>query len=118
MAEATVDVDSLYAALERKRHSKNLSWRDLAAQLDISPSTFSRMAQGGRPDVDAYATLLRWLGMPSEAFVQSSTSRRERPDPVAMISSYLRSAPQIRAEDADALEDIIAAAYRRIVRDR
>ena len=38
-------------------------------------------------------------------------------EPVAMVSSYLRSARNIEPEDADALEEIFRAAYKRLVRD-
>ena len=117
MPETTVDVEALYAALDSKRKAHETSWREVARELEISPSTFSRMAQGRRPDVDTFATLLRWLGMPAESFMRST---REQPaaeqEPVAMVSSYLRSARNIDADDAEALEEIFRAAYKRLVR--
>jgi transcriptional regulator with XRE-family HTH domain len=115
--ETTVDVEALYAALDSKRKAHETSWREVARELEVSPSTFSRMAQGRRPDVDTFATLLRWLGMPAEPFMRST--RREsaaEEEPVAMVSSYLRSARNIEPEDAEALEDIFRAAYKRLVR--
>ncbi|MGH2353858.1 MAG: helix-turn-helix domain-containing protein [Chloroflexota bacterium] len=118
MPETTVDVAALYAALDQKRQAEGQSWRDLAGLLQLSPSTFTRMAQGHRPDVDTFATLLRWLGMSADAFMRSSTATASEPEPLAMISSYLRSAKNLRPEDAEALEDIIQAAYRRLVRER
>ncbi|HEX2033978.1 MAG TPA: hypothetical protein VHS99_07325 [Chloroflexota bacterium] len=116
MPETTVDVAALYAALDQKRQAASLSWREVAAQLGLSPSTFTRMAQGHRPDVDTFATLLHWLGMPAEPFMRSSSAPRAEPEPLAMISSYLRAAKNLRPEDAEALEDIIQAAYRRLAR--
>lgn len=118
MAEAKVDPGVLYAAVDRKRQSQGLSWRDLARKLQLSPSTFTRMAQGRRPDVDTFATLLRWLNMPAEMFVTPRATDGEEPEPMAMISTYLRSSRNIHPDDADALEDIIQAAYRRIVREK
>ena len=117
MPETTVDVAALYAALDQKRRAEGLSWREVALALQLSPSTFTRMAQGHRPDVDTFATRLRWLGMPADAFMRSTTERAAAPEPLAMISSYLRSARRLRPEDAEALEDIIQAAYRRLVRE-
>jgi hypothetical protein len=38
-------------------------------------------------------------------------------EPVAMVSSYLRSARNVKPEDAEALEDIFRAAYNRLVRE-
>jgi DNA-binding protein YbaB len=34
-----------------------------------------------------------------------------------MVSSYLRSARNVKPEDAEALEDIFRAAYNRLVRE-
>ncbi len=116
MPQSTVDVAALYAAIDTKRQTASWSWRELARELDVSPSTFTRMAQGRRPDVDTFATLLRWLGMPSDAFIRSPGHERAEPEPLAMISSYLRSAKNIRPEDAEALEDILQVAYRRLRR--
>jgi transcriptional regulator with XRE-family HTH domain len=117
MPETTVDIEALYAALDNKRKTHGTSWREIARQLDVSPSTFSRMAQGRRPDVDTFATLLRWLGMPAEPFMRGTTAPAATEEPVAMVSSYLRSARNVKAEDAEALEDIFRAAYRRLVRE-
>src|SRR5690349_18280068 len=89
VTETTVDVVALYAALDQKRQMEGLSWRELAAALGLSPSTFTRMGQGHRPDVDTFATLLRWLGMPAEAFMRPSNPSEAEPEPLAMISAYL-----------------------------
>jgi transcriptional regulator with XRE-family HTH domain len=119
MPETTVDVEALYAALDSKRKAQGMSWREIAHALEISPSTFSRMAQRRRPDVDTFATLVHWLGMPAESFMRSTRKETGAPqeEPVAMVSSYLRAARNIEPEDADALEEIFRAAYKRLVRD-
>lgn len=116
MPRAEVDAQALQAAVDKKRGQVGLSWRELARELQVSPSTFTRMAQGGRPDVDTFATLLRWLNMPAEAFTRPMASTEHEQEPLAVISSYLRSAKNVAPEDAAALEDIIEAAYRRLVR--
>jgi transcriptional regulator with XRE-family HTH domain len=119
MPETTVDVEALYASLDSKRKAQETSWREIARELGISPSTFSRMGQGRRPDVDTFATLLRWLGMPAESFMRSTRKDEGATveEPVAMVSSYLRSARNIQPEDAEALEEIFRAAYKRLVRE-
>ena len=118
MPETTIDVEALYAALNSKRKAQETSWREIARELEISPSTFSRMAQGRRPDVDTFATLLRWLGLPAESFMRSTRDEggAVAEEPAAMVSSYLRSARNIEPEDAEALEEIFRAAYKRLVR--
>src|SRR5215210_7751402 len=117
MSNATVDVEGLYQALDARRQTEKLSWRGLAQKLGIAPSTFTRMAQGRRPDVDTFAALLRWLGMPAESFMRGRPTAGATEEPVAMVSSYLRSARNVKPEDAEALEDIFRAAYNRLVRE-
>ncbi|TAJ09452.1 MAG: XRE family transcriptional regulator [Nitrospirae bacterium] len=114
MAETTVDVRALYDAVDGKRQSKELSWRELAGELQIAPSTFTRMAQGRRPDVDTFATLLRWLGETADKFTHSERKKIRDAEPMAMISSYLRSAKNVSPGEAAALEQIIQAAYRHL----
>lgn len=116
MPSATIDPGALYAAVDQKRSAEGSSWRELAGELKVSPSTFTRMAQGRRPDADTFATLLRWLNMSVEEFLRPRANGSVEQEPMAVISSYLRSAKNIRPEDAEALEDIIQAAYRRLVR--
>jgi transcriptional regulator with XRE-family HTH domain len=118
MPETTIDVDALYAALDAKRQKEGWSWRELARNLEISPSTLTRMAQGRRPDLDAFATLLRWLGMSADAFMRPTTKKKEEVNTVAMISSFLRADRNIEPKDAEALEDIIKAAYRHMTKKR
>ena len=118
MPETTVDVEALYAALDRKRQNLKLSWRGLAAKLEITPSTFTRMAQGLKPDADTFATLIRWLGRSQEEFLLPARKTAKDVDPVAMISTYLRGAKNVSHEQAEALEDIIAAAFRHLVKEQ
>jgi|SRR5579872_5532253 len=118
MPETTVDVDALYAALDRKRQNLKLSWRALASKLEITPSTFTRMAQGLKPDVDTFATLIRWLGMSQEEFLVPARKKTKDVDPVAMISTYLRGAKNVSQAQAEALEDIISAAFRHLSKEK
>jgi hypothetical protein len=52
--------------------------------------------------------------MPADAFMRPVTKEKEEPNAVAMISSYLRADRNIAPKDAEALEDIVKAAYRRL----
>lgn len=111
MPQTTVDVEALFAAVEGKRRREGLSWRELAAQLGISPSTFTRLTQGRRPDIDTFATLLGWLGEPVEKFSRAAVA-----DPVdaslAAVSLFFRADPHLRDADVDAYQDIIQAAAK------
>lgn len=118
MPSTKLDVPALYAVLDQKRQEGNLSWRDVAKRLDVSPSTFTRMSDGLRPDVDTFATLIHWLGLPADRFMvhEGADSEAEQESPIVMISSYLRSAKNVRAEDAEALDDILRAAWKHMQR--
>ena len=114
MPQTTVDVESLYAALDTKRRGQNKSWREVGRDLGISPSTFTRLAQGRSPDVDAFATLLRWLGMTADQFMEPRKAKATEPDPVVMFSTYLRADRSLSRPDAEALTDILQAAYKNL----
>jgi transcriptional regulator with XRE-family HTH domain len=119
LPETTLNVDAFYAALDSKKRSAAVkSWRELARDLDITPSTFTRLAQGHRPDVDTFATLLRWLDMPAQAFMTPHPSTSEpEPDALLAITSHLRARRDMNPEQRQALENVIQAAYHSIVRE-
>lgn len=63
-----LDVPTFVAALDRRREECGLSWREVAEKTGTSPSTLTRMKQGKRPDVDTFASLSIWLGIPPFRF--------------------------------------------------
>jgi hypothetical protein len=71
------------------------------------------MAQGKRPDVDGLAALAAWSGLSADDFVRSD-SRRPSPEPLAVISTYLRSDKNLSPEAATALDELIKATYERL----
>jgi transcriptional regulator with XRE-family HTH domain len=113
MADAYLDVDALYGALDATRKEKELSWRDIAKEAGVSASTLTRMAQGKRPDVDGFASLVAWLGVPADYFIRRTDQGSKRTaSPMAMISTYLRADKHLDKKSAEALEDIIQVAWR------
>jgi transcriptional regulator with XRE-family HTH domain len=73
MSLQQLDVRTLYNTLDVVRAHNDMTWRDLAKVTGVSPSTFSRMAAGHRPDVDALCTLIAWLRVPLDRFVVAAT---------------------------------------------
>lgn len=61
-----LDVPEFRRRLDARRQERGLTWRQLAEQVDVSPSTFSRLADGNRPDADALVTLLVWLDLDTD----------------------------------------------------
>jgi transcriptional regulator with XRE-family HTH domain len=112
--EISFDDDAFFRALERKRISQGVSWREVGRQLALSPSTFSRLARGRRPDLETFLKLLTWLRASSDDFILGDISdEQDNRDSVGEIAALLRQDPTITLEDASALEDIVRAAYNR-----
>jgi transcriptional regulator with XRE-family HTH domain len=61
-----LDVAELNRLLDAQRLARGLSWRGVARDCGLSPSTLSRMQDGKRPDADALVTLLVWLDMDTD----------------------------------------------------
>ena len=110
------DSQGFYDALDATRRSRNLNWKQVAAQSGVSASTLTRMAQGRRPDVDGLAALASWSGLKADDFVRSDAHQSE-PEPLAMISTYLKSDPHLTPEAADALDQLVKATYERMRKD-
>lgn len=114
---ATVHVEALYAALDQKRKLEGLTWRKLAHLTGTSPSTFTRMAQGHRPDVDTFITLCSWLGVPAEQFKRGGYDEEDRENTLSMITAHLRASRELSPKGARAMEEIIRAAYEQLKED-
>jgi transcriptional regulator with XRE-family HTH domain len=104
--------------MDAARTQARLSWRQLAKELDVSASTISRMAQGLRPDVSAFAAMTTWLRMPAETFYVNVEKSDEDPDLVASLGPLLRARSDLTEKDVSYLEDVIAAAARRFKSER
>ena len=109
------DAAGFFSALGAEREARRLTWKQVAAQAQVSASTLTRMGQGRRPDVDSLAALASWSGLDPNRFIRSSNPKAE-PETLAMISTYLRSDPNLTDEGAIALDELIRATYERIRR--
>ncbi len=112
--KGSFDADAFYAALDAVRMAKGKNWKDVAGEAGVSASTLTRMAQGRRPDVDGLAALVAWSGLNSDDYVIRGRAQTTTPEPLAMISTYLRSDRNLNAEAATALDAVIKATYERL----
>lgn len=116
MSIMSISVEGLLSILDRKRQMENLSWRQVAQTLGVSPSTITRMRQGKSPDANSFATFVVWTGLPIHSFVTSEDGSAivcGNPDPMVAISALLRSSDPPMMPDAICdLEAIIQAALR------
>jgi transcriptional regulator with XRE-family HTH domain len=107
------DAGAFYEALDGVRQARGLNWKQVAGESGVSASTLTRMAQGKRPDVDGLAALVAWSGLEADAYVRSDEARPE-PEPLALISTYLRSDKNLSPEAATALDELVKATYERL----
>lgn len=115
---AGLNVRALHGALDAERKARRISWRQVAREADISPSTLSRMGNGYKPDVDAFAKLVRWLGVAADMFLIGSDPAERSPDLVAELAPLLRARHDLSDRDVAYLEDVIGAAVRRFNAER
>lgn len=119
MPQTQINVPALYAALDAVRESRSISWRQLAREVQVSPSTFSRMANRQKPDVDAFLALVRWLKVPAERFMTDADDQdREEPPLMAELAPLLRARRDLNSGDKKYLEELIGAAMRRFAAEQ
>jgi len=105
--------DAFYRALEHTVTSRSKSWKQVASETGVSASTLARMAQGRRPDAASLAALSAWAGLNPSDFV-SAPYKQSRAEPMAQISTLLRTDPNLEPDAAEAVEAIVRAAYERL----
>jgi transcriptional regulator with XRE-family HTH domain len=119
MPQTQINVPALYAALDAVRESRGISWRQLAREVQVSPSTFSRLANRQKPDVDAFVALVRWLKVPAERFMTDGDDQdREEPPLMAELAPLLRARRDLNSGDKKYLEELIGAAMRRFATEQ
>ena len=86
----------------------------VAHEAGVGPSTLSRMAQGNRPDVDSFAALVHWLGLPADQFMRhpDSPPGNQATGPAQAVASLLRADKDLDPDSAAAIDDILQAAMR------
>ncbi len=114
--DRVVDVEALYEALDVKRRSEDLSWRDVATAVGVSASTLTRMAQGASPDVEGFGKMVRWLGVSADDFIARTKGRpsKKQEELLVVVSRHLRASKELDPKSAKALEGIIEAAYKQM----
>jgi transcriptional regulator with XRE-family HTH domain len=96
--------------LRRARKQKNLSLRDVANEISVSPSTLSRIERGAQPDLATLNKLIDWLGIERSA-VFRSRPRDPRPVP-KQVEVLLRADKNLDPKTAKTLAKIFGTAYK------
>jgi transcriptional regulator with XRE-family HTH domain len=114
MPQNQINLDALVAALDSERSARDLSWRQLAKDAGVSPSTLTRMQQGKSPDVNTFSALTRWLKTPAERFYTDNLSipATQTEDPLAVVSTLLRGKKKMNPKALAALQELVNAAFK------
>lgn len=121
MAKTKIDTDRLFAVLEARTNDENLSWRQAALQIGVSPSLLSRLKYGQRPDLDGYASIVHWLGMSADAFIEVQTADVEparESSLITEISAAIRKRRDLTDADKTYLEEVMRASLEHVRRSR
>jgi len=121
--ETRLAVEKLAALIKAKRGKKGL--RATASEVgEISASTLSRIEQGKMPDIDTFMRLCDWLEVTPEQFFETDGEilQSDTQWPVLSptmstteaIEVHLRADRELDPETADALANMVKAAYNAI----
>lgn len=66
---AWFDHAGLVQALNTERTARGLSWRKVALEAGLDPSTLQRIVAGSTPDLPRFAALVDWLELPADDFI-------------------------------------------------
>jgi transcriptional regulator with XRE-family HTH domain len=116
LARSKIDVSKLYGALDAERTARDISWRQLAAEIGVSPSLLSRLGNDQRPDVDAFMTLVRWLGVPADDFMvdEGGQAQRAEPELSVEVAALLRARHDLSDTDRELLQDVFQSALKHV----
>lgn len=120
MANTVIDVSSLAEALAARVDADSLSWRQAAGEIGVSPSLLTRLRNDQRPDLDAFAKIVRWLRIPADNFMTTEDEResREEPEIGSSISALLRARSDLSEQDKEHLGDILQSGIEHFRRTR
>lgn len=112
MALRSLNVPAFYAALSNKRDAEEKSWREVAREVGVCSSIFTRMSKGHRPDVDTAVTLAAWLGISLERFADGPDGPPAlEENTLEVIAEFLRADRSLKPKTAHGIESIVRAAY-------
>lgn len=85
----------------------------MAKEIGVSPSLLSRIGNGQKPDADGFATIVSWLGLPAEQFIDDENAKPDSPDVLVQLAPLLRAQKDLDEIDVKYLEQVIAATLER-----
>ena len=108
--DKSFDGDAFYSALASTVVARGVTWKQVSEQTGVSPTTLTRMAQGRRPDAASLASLSKWAFLNPADYVRGGRAT-DVSEPLARISTLLRSDPRLNRDAVTALEAMLQSAY-------
>lgn len=109
-----VDVSRLGEELLRYRVRNNVSLHDIQGDVDVSPSSLSRIERGvGEPDFATLAKIAEFVGQPVDAFLSTNAGKIVHYDDATTadkIAAALWADQKLSPLARRALRDLMAAA--------
>jgi len=66
------NLNQLHTALNEQRQERDLTWAELAKELDCTPSRLTNLRTARLADLDLAMRVTQWLGQPAAAFIYPS----------------------------------------------
>jgi hypothetical protein len=64
-------LDQVHAALNERRRERQLTWAELAEELNCTPSRLTNLRTARLADMDLTMRITQWLGKPAAQFVHA-----------------------------------------------
>lgn len=116
MSKTMIDVAGLAAAMEIRVKADDISWRTAAGEIGVSPSLLTRLRNGQRPDLEAFAAITRWLGQPADQFIMGPDTVGTSPEPplASSMNALLRARRDLNDKDKQFLQQILLAGLKHL----
>jgi hypothetical protein len=69
---------ALYSAVDAAHIDRGLSWSAVSRQVGVAASTIRRFSHADDAEADGVLTLISWLGIAPEEFIDGELARQER----------------------------------------
>lgn len=102
-----IRIVQLAARMQERRADKGV--RAAASEVGVSPATFSRVENGGIPDLETFSKICAWLGEDPSIYL-GLTPRPGHATQTARV--HFRKGVTIRPDSAKALGELILAAQQ------
>lgn len=105
------DNAKFFQELDFFRSEKGLTWKKVAEAAGVSASTFTRIAQGRKPDVDTLSALCQWAQLDANRFVLNTNLAPDR-NPMSEALALFRADPNLSESGKAALDSLVREAYK------